>query len=171
MSQLALLFALLSSACIPAFSESRDLAFEAKSALWMLEYKQYDEALKAGNYDAAEKIVRTIIADRINYNLDLSRERSSLAHIYEQNGKDEQAEALFKINIKTRQGQDGEKGYTLIYPLNEYADFLDKKGRKDEAKSLRDRAEAIEKSANEEGQAAQKKSSSKKKANSRRTDK
>lgn len=132
-------------------AEYRNLAFEKKSSQWMLQTRDADDAVKAGNLSEAEKIYKTIIADRINYHLDLSSERYALAHLYESQGKNEMAEALYKINLKQREEEDGAKGYTVQFPLNEYANFLDKTGRKDEAKTLRDRANAIELAANKQG--------------------
>jgi hypothetical protein len=158
-SNLAAIIALLLSgqSFAGAALAQRDLAFEAKSLQWMKQTRQADEAIKAGKYPEAEGLLKSIIADRINYNLDLSSERGSLAHVYEAMGKNDQAEALYKINLKTREAEDGPKGYTLEYPLNEYAGFLDKVGRKDEAKAIRDRAAAIETAANKEGEELEKK--------------
>lgn len=155
----AILIAMILAGCglQMAQAEERDLAFEKKSMQWMQETKQADDAVKAGKLEDAARIYRTIISDRIQYNLDLSQERSSLAHVYEAMGKNNEAETLYKINIKTREGQDGAQGYTVEFPLNEYADFLDKNGRKDEAKAIRERANAIETAANKQGEELEKK--------------
>ncbi len=125
--------------------EFRDLAFEKKSMQWMLQTKQASDAEKEGRLDEAEKIYKTIISDRINYHLDLSQERGYLAQIYSKEGKTKDAEALLLINISQRESEDGKKGFTLVYPLNEYADFLEKTGRVEEAKTQRQRANQIEK--------------------------
>lgn len=146
---LALLPAIQAS---PPVLAERDMAFEQKSMQWMKQTREVDEAIKAGKLKEAESILKSIISDRINYNLDLSAERSSLARVYELMGSHDQAEALYKINLRTREEQDGVKAYTLEFPLNEYADFLEKRGRKGEAVSLRDRANAIELAANKEGE-------------------
>jgi hypothetical protein len=140
----------------PALAD-RDLAFEQKSMQWMKQTREIDEAVKANRLEVAERILKTVISDRINYNLDLSSERGQLAHIYESMGKNDQAEALYKINLQTREAQDGINGYTVQSALNDYADFLDKRGRKDEAKVLRDRANAIELAANKEGEELERK--------------
>lgn len=124
--------------------EDRDLAFEKKSLLWMQQTKQASEAESSGKLDEAEKIYKTIISDRINYNLDLSQERAYLAKIYAKEGKTKDAESLLRINISQRESEDGKSGFTLVYPLNEYADFLEKTGRVEEAKVQRDRAKKIE---------------------------
>lgn len=124
--------------------EDRDLAFEKKSLLWMQQTKQASDAESSGKLDEAEKIYKTIIADRINYNLDLSQERGYLAKIYAKEGKTKDAESLLRINISQRESEDGKNGFTLVYPLNEYADFLEKTGRGEEAKVQRDRAKKIE---------------------------
>jgi hypothetical protein len=135
----------------PAFA-GQDPAFEQKSLQWMKQSRQVEEAIKAGKLSEAETILKSIISDRVNYNLDLSAERSSLARVYEAMGKNDQAEALLKINLKIREQEDGMQGYTLEFPLNQYADFLDKIGRKDESKAMRDRANQIELAANKEGE-------------------
>jgi len=142
---------------LPPAQAERDLAFEQKSMQWMKQGREIDEAVKANRLDDAERLLKTVISDRVNYNLDLSAERQQLAHVYESMGKNDQAEALYKINLQTREAQDGINGYTVQAPLNDYADFLDKRGRKDDAKVLRDRANAIELAANKEGEELERK--------------
>ena len=123
----------------------------------MNETRQVDEAIKSGKLAEAESILKSIISDRVNYNLDLSAERSALARVYALMGKNDQCEALLKINLKTREDQDGMKAYTLQFPLHEYADFLDSVKHQDVAKSLRERANAIELAAAKEGERQEKK--------------
>jgi hypothetical protein len=135
----------------------RDLAFEHKSMQWMQMTRQVDEAIKTGKLTEAESLLKSIIADRLNYNLDLSAERSSLARVYAAMGRTADCEALLKINLRTREDEDGVQGYTVLFPLNEYADFLDRQGRKPEAALFRNRAYAIELAANKQGAELEKK--------------
>jgi tetratricopeptide (TPR) repeat protein len=128
----------------PVQAASQSQTIMKKSAVWMKICQQASKLTKEQKYAEAELLYKQIICDRVNLDLDLNAQRSDLAQLYAKSGKPEEAETLFKINIRTREQQDGPNGYTLMYPLNEYAGFLATQGRATEASQLKDRVQAIE---------------------------
>jgi tetratricopeptide (TPR) repeat protein len=148
---LAAILAISANSAVVAAPDAETLRIQQRSPVWMKWQREATELTDQGKYEEAEKVWKTLIADRAPMAMDLNAERSGLAQTYVKWGKPELAEPLFKINIQHREAEDGPKGNTLFYPLNEYATFLASQGRTDEAKQYKDRADAIEKSGEEEG--------------------
>jgi tetratricopeptide (TPR) repeat protein len=134
-----------------AVPDAASLQIQQKSLQWMKWQSQAMRLTDEGKYEQAEKIWKQLIADREQSCLDLNSERSGLALTYLKWGKLDQADALYKINVLQREQLDGPKSYSLMYCLNEYAQFLASQGRADEAKKYKDRADELERTAEQEG--------------------
>lgn len=117
---------------------------QSKSAVWMKLTRQADDYTKKKDYAKAKQVFEQIMSDRAKLGLDLSSERASLAKLYVATGDKQKAEELYKANIADREEAYGDDDFTLVYPLNEYANFLASIGRKKEATALNKRADAIE---------------------------
>lgn len=118
-----------------------------KSAKWMARRLQADALIKEAKYQAAETIVKETLADRQELKLDLLSEYDELGDLYLKWGKKEEAEKAFKDMVEAREKLDGADDPLLAYPMDKYAQCLEKNGKVAEAKKIRARAAAIQKEA------------------------
>jgi tetratricopeptide (TPR) repeat protein len=115
-----------------------------KSAIWMKLIRESDDFAKKKDWTQAESRIQQVLSDREKFGLDLASERSSLARLYAKAGQKDKADRMFQLVISQRETAYGDDDFTLVYPLNEYADYLTTTGRAAQAKALKKRAAAIE---------------------------
>ncbi len=123
----------------------QDEQVKLKSAKWGIEDQKATALLKAGKYQEAETIYKKVLDERRALNLDLFTEQDSLGQLYLKWGKKDEAEKVYQEMVADREKMSGEGSQDVIFPLKQYADALDKTGKKEEAKKARLRAQAIQK--------------------------
>jgi tetratricopeptide (TPR) repeat protein len=119
-----------------------------KSGKWMEQTQQAEQLSKKHKFEEPEAIYKKILAERKELGLDLSGQQNTLGWFYANWGKNDLAEQQFKDQLASVEENAGLNEMMLCYPLEEQAKFLDKVGRKDEAKKLRARIKTITAAAN-----------------------
>jgi tetratricopeptide (TPR) repeat protein len=128
----------------PVAEQRKQDQIRLHSAAWMKLIREADDFTQKKQWTNAEQKLQQVLQERQQLGLDLSGEKSALAKLYANAGEKDKAEQFFKEVLKERETAYGDDDYTLIYPLNQYADFLKSVGRNSEATALTKRAEAIE---------------------------
>jgi tetratricopeptide (TPR) repeat protein/predicted secreted protein len=128
----------------PVAEQQRLDAIRLKSSVWMRMSRESEEYMKKKNWAEAERRIQQVLNERQKLGLDLASEKSALARLYVKAGQPQKAEVLFKAVVADREAAYGDDDFTLVYPLNEYADFLKSAGRNKEATVVKNRAAAIE---------------------------
>lgn len=118
-----------------------------KSAKWAQANQKADALANAKKTAEAEEIYKTILSERKQLNLDLLPAYDKLANFYMTHSRNSDAEHAYKEMLLDREKRSEGNDLDLIFPLNQYAYFLDKIGKKNEAKVLHDRVHAIQKEA------------------------
>jgi tetratricopeptide (TPR) repeat protein len=116
-----------------------------KSGKWSEQDMKAEALMKKGKYQEAETIYKQKLDERQSFGGDLFPEYEHLGALYLKWGKKEEAEKTFKDMVANRESLDGPNELQVVYPLKEYADCLEKNGKKTEAKAIRAHAAAIQK--------------------------
>lgn len=144
----ALLIVTCSSAEAADQNSAQSEQIKLKSAKWMERRQQSDDLAKHGKFQDAETLIQRTIDERKQLGLDLLSEYDSLGQLYMRWGKKAEAERTYEQMVAEREKQAGSDDLTVCYPLRQYANCLEKNGKKAQAKDLRNKAAAIEKEAN-----------------------
>ena len=129
---LALLLLVAPMQAAPA-DHTLDKQVRQKSADWMKAELKARQLTDAKNYKAAIAIYKDVLEQRSRLGLDLMTEGMALAELYEKAGDYKQADAMFKDTIAQREKSSGDESDTLTYPLQQYAQFLKRRGNKEAA--------------------------------------
>jgi tetratricopeptide (TPR) repeat protein len=116
---------------------------KVKSGEWMVATQKADKLNKQHKFAEAEAIYKKILDERKALGLDLSAQQNALAWFYANWGKNDLAEQYFNEQFATVQKNALLDEMQYCYPLEEHARFLEKIGKKEEAKKLRARVAAI----------------------------
>lgn len=117
---------------------------EIKSGEWMVATQKADQLNKQHKFAEAEAIYKKILDERKALALNLSAQQDGLAWFYANWGKNELAEQYFNDMLAGIQKSAGLDEMQYCYPLEEHAKFLEKIGKKDEAKKLRARVASLQ---------------------------
>ncbi|MBC8000267.1 MAG: tetratricopeptide repeat protein [Leptolyngbya sp.] len=132
----------------PAASFAADIdkqeTIREKSGEWMLEMHSVDSLKTAKKWAEAQALVRKVKDERKELGLDVTSELSMLAKLYDSSGDKAEAEKLYKEVIAIREESGLDDDFTLVHPLNQYADFLSANKRTKEADQMQARSKAIE---------------------------
>lgn len=140
----------LSASAVTAAAFAADLTpaqqeeVQIKSGEWMVQTQKADKLNKAHKFAEAEAIYKKILNERKDLGLDLSAQQNGLGWFYANWGKNDLAEQAFNDQFASVQKSALLDEMQYCYPLEEHAKFLDKIGKKDEAKKLRARVAAIQ---------------------------
>lgn len=140
---LALLLADSASLAREPLTPAQQEEVKLKSGEWMLDTEKAEKLTKKHKFAEAEALNKKILAERESLKLDLSAQQNALAWFYASWGKNDLAEAMFNAQLESVKSNAGLDDMQLCYPLEEHAKFLERIGKKGEAKKLRDRAAAI----------------------------
>lgn len=114
-----------------------------KSGEWMVESQKADQLNKQHKFAEAEAIYKKILDERKELGLDLSAQQNGLAWFYANWNKNDLAEQYFNDQFASVEKSALLDQMQYCYPLEEHAKFLERIGKKDEAKKLRARVAAI----------------------------
>lgn len=133
---------------VPAASFAADIdkqeTIREKSSEWMLDMRRADSLTAAKKWAEAQALVRKVKDERKELGLDITSELSMLAKLYGGSGDKAEAEKLYKAVIAIREEGGLDDVFTLVHPLNQYADFLRTNKRTAEADQMQARSKAIE---------------------------
>lgn len=116
---------------------------KVKSGEWMVATQKADQLNKQHKFAEAEALYKKVLEERKALGLNLSAQQNGLAWFYANWGKNDLAEQLFNDQFATVEKSALLDEMQYCYPLEEHAKFLEKIGKKDEAKKLRARVAAI----------------------------
>ncbi|CAN5201734.1 hypothetical protein BH10CYA1_BH10CYA1_49160 [soil metagenome] len=116
---------------------------KVKSGEWMVQSQNAFQLNKQHKFAEAEAIYKKILEERKELGLDLSAQQNGLAWFYANWGKNDLAEQYFNDQFASVEKSSLLDQMQYCYPLEEHAKFLEKIGKKNEAKKLLARVAAI----------------------------
>jgi tetratricopeptide (TPR) repeat protein len=148
---IALCAGVLFSSGLPIFAVDSETAEKVQtlSPKWMKLRQQADQATEKGMFADAEANYTQLLKERFDLGLETVAERTALADMFVKSGNAKKAEEMYRGVVAEREQKYGQNDWLVVFPLNNLAMFLEKTGRAEEAKQIRDRVAVIEKSAKE----------------------